>query len=53
MKFLKRSLKLVLDYINAYNNYANLKIAVDDTEEAIKLYKKAIKRMLKTIMKIH
>ena len=30
------------NYINAYNNYANLKIAVNDVEGAIELYNQAI-----------
>ena len=41
-KIFQQILKEDPNYINAYNNYANLKIAVNDVEGAIELYKQAI-----------
>ena len=37
-KFYKKILKINPNYINAYNNYGNLKSAINDIENAIKLY---------------
>ena len=41
-KIFQQILKEDPNYINAYNNYANLKIAVNDVEGAIELYNQAI-----------
>ena len=41
-KIFQQILKEDPNYINAYNNYANLKIAVNDVEGAIELYNHAI-----------
>ena len=41
-KIFKKILKENPNYVNAYNNYANLKIAVNDVEDAIALYNQAI-----------
>ena len=41
-KIFQQILKEDPNYINAYNNYANLKIAVNDVDGAIELYNQAI-----------
>ena len=38
----KKIINIDPDYINAYNNYANLKSTVNDVEGAIKLYNQAL-----------